>query len=145
MSDPLDANKRAISHASLPRRSLNSSGVTDGGVDEDATKAPPRAMSAWSLSRKSTTTAAASCDKPGMTRLALSATACFVAELAPLIWPHWLGSTIRDTREEGWGGGGWHPQTMNFKCGMIYRNIHNFDLSVMGCFTDSGYIFGGVM
>ncbi|KAK2179303.1 hypothetical protein NP493_497g02029 [Ridgeia piscesae] len=64
MSDPLDANKRAISHASLPRRSLNSSGVTDGGVDEDATKAPPRAMSAWSLSRKSTTTAAASCDKP---------------------------------------------------------------------------------
>ena len=80
MSDPLDANKRAISHASLPRRSLNSSGVTDGGVDEEATRAPPRAMSAWSLSRKSTTTttAAASCDKHGMTRLARSLGHCML-------------------------------------------------------------------
>lgn len=78
MPEPLDHSKRAISHASLPRRLLNSLGVADTSVDEDTARAPPRAMSAWSLNRKST--AATSCDKHGM--MCAAATACFVASLA---------------------------------------------------------------
>ena len=86
MSEPLDNSKRAISHASLPgRRLLNSSGVAAdmSVVAGAAARAPPRAMSAWSLNRRSpvAATGAGVCDKHGMMCAAMAA-ACVLAALA---------------------------------------------------------------
>ena len=84
MSEPLDNSKRAISHASLPgRRLLNSSGVAADTSVVAVARAPPRAMSAWSLNRRSpvAATGAGVCDKHGMMCAAMAA-ACVLAALA---------------------------------------------------------------